>query len=149
MEALYPLAGSAVSGASPQEQGLTITGKPCCYALFTACLYVCLSLLVRGQYDATWGKYTMLRWSGGGHHAAELGCGRLRRCPVIRPATNRGCEPCMTGAALWLRHTGAGACLSLANSYARSCTIARESCVEHSALREKAGTSCILFKFPI
>ena len=56
--------------------------------LFTACLYVCLPLLVPGQYAATWGEHALLRWSGGGHQAAELGCGRLRRCPVIRPATD-------------------------------------------------------------
>lgn len=34
------------------------------------------------------GQYALLRWSGGGHQAAELGCGRLRRCPVIRPVTD-------------------------------------------------------------
>lgn len=28
--------------------------------LFTACLYVCLSLLVPGQYAATWGEYALL-----------------------------------------------------------------------------------------
>ena len=56
--------------------------------LFAACLYVCLSLLVLGQYAATWGKYALLRQSGGGHQAAELGCGRLRRCPVIRPVAD-------------------------------------------------------------
>ena len=60
------------------------------------------------------GGLALLRWSGGGHQAAELGCGRLRRCPVIRPATDR-----------WMRDTPydrrrtltaayrAGACLSL------------------------------------
>ena len=82
--------------------------------LFAACLCVCLSLLVPGQYTATWGKYALLQWSGGGHHAAELGCGRLRRCPVIRPATDRGMRDTPYG-----RHhtlTAAyrvGACLSL------------------------------------
>ena len=63
-------------------------GKPWCCVLFAACLYVCLSLLVLGQYAATWGKYALLRQSGGGHQAAELGCGRLRRCPVIRPVAD-------------------------------------------------------------
>ena len=82
--------------------------------LSEVCLCVCLSLLAPGQYAATWGKYALLPWSGGGHRAAKLGCGRLRRCPVIRPAT----DP-------WIRDTPydrrrtltaayrAGACLSL------------------------------------
>ena len=57
---------------------------------------------------------TSARVSNRGHHAAELGCGRLRRCPVIRPVTDR-----------WIRDTPydrrrtltaayrAGACFSL------------------------------------
>ena len=90
MGALHPLTKRTVSGAFPQEQRLAISGEPCCCVLFTVCLYACLSLLVPGQYEATWGEYALLRWSGGGHQAAELGCGRLRRCPVIRPATDRG-----------------------------------------------------------
>ena len=82
--------------------------------LFTVCPYVCLSLLVPGQYAAVWRSLTSARVSNRGHQAAELGCGRLRRCPVIRPATDRGMRDTrMTGAALRLRHTGAGACLSL------------------------------------
>ena len=82
--------------------------------LFTACLYVCLSLLVPGQYAATWGEYALLRWSGGGHQAAELGCGRLRRCPVIRPATDRGMRdtPYDRRRTLTAAYR-AGACLSL------------------------------------
>ena len=114
MGALHPLIKRTVSGAFPQEQRLAISGEPCCRVLFTACLYACLSLLVRGQYEATWGEYALLRWSGGGHQAAELGCGKLRRCPLIRPAVDR-----------WMRDTPydrrrtltaayrAGACLSL------------------------------------
>ena len=43
-----------------------------------------------GQYAAVWRSLTSARVSNRGHHAAELGCGRLRRCPVIRPATDRG-----------------------------------------------------------
>ena len=67
-----------------------------------------------GQYAATWGKYALFRWSGGGHHAAELGCGRLRRCPVIRPATNQGVRdtPYDRRRTLTAAYR-AGACLSL------------------------------------
>ena len=90
MGALHPLTKRAVSGTFPQEQRLAISGEPWRRMLFTACPYACLSLLVPGQYEATWGEYALLRWSGGGHQAAELGCGKLRRCPVIRPATDRG-----------------------------------------------------------
>ena len=89
MGALHPLTSKAVSGPFPQEQGLTMSRKPCCYALFTACLYACLSLLVQGQYEAVWGLSDPAPTSDRRHHAAELGCGRLRRCPVIRPATDR------------------------------------------------------------
>ena len=79
-----------------------------------ACLCVCLSLLVPGQYAATWGKYALLRWSGGGHQAAEHGCGGLRRCPVIRPATDlRICDtPYIRRRTLTAAYR-AGACLSL------------------------------------
>ena len=82
--------------------------------LSEVCLCVCLSLLVPDQYAATWGNDALLRWSGGGHQAAELGCGRLRRCPVIRPATDlRICDTpyirCRTLTAAYR----AGACLSL------------------------------------
>ena len=82
--------------------------------LFAARLCVCLSLLVLGQYAATWGKDALLRWSGGGHQAAELGCGRLRRCPVIRPATDRGVRdtPYDRRRTLTAAYR-AGACLSL------------------------------------
>ena len=90
MGALHPLAKEPVSGASPQEQGPSISGNPCCYVFFTACLYACLSLLVRGQYEAVWGLSDPAPTSDRRHHAAELGCGRLRRCPVIRPVTDRG-----------------------------------------------------------
>ena len=82
--------------------------------VFEVCLCVCLSLPVPGQYAATWGKCALLRWSGGGHQAAEHGCGGLRRCPVIRPATDRGMrdtpyDRCRTLTAAYR----AGACLSL------------------------------------
>ena len=79
-----------------------------------AYLYVCLSLLAPGQYAATWGKCALLQWSGGGHQAAELGCGRLRRCPVIRPATDlRICDtPYIRRRTLTAAYR-AGACLSL------------------------------------
>ena len=56
--------------------------------LSEVCLYACLSLLVPGQYAAVWRSLTSARVSNRGHQAAELGCGRLRRCPVIRPATD-------------------------------------------------------------
>ena len=82
--------------------------------LSETCPYVCLSLLVPGQYAATWGKYALLRWSGGGHHAAELGYGRLRRCPVIRPVTDWGMRdtPYDRRRTLTAAYR-AGACLSL------------------------------------
>lgn len=81
---------------------------------FEVCPYVCLSLLVPGQYAAVWRSLTSARVSNRGHQAAELGCGRLRRCPVIRPVTDRGMrdtpyDRCRT----LTRHTGRGACLSL------------------------------------
>lgn len=82
--------------------------------LFTACLYVCLSLLVPGQYAAVWRSLTSARVSNRGHHAAELGCGRLRRCPVIRPVTDRGMRdtPYDRRRTLTAAYR-AGACLSL------------------------------------
>ena len=60
------------------------------------------------------GGLALLRWSGGGHQAAELGCGRLRRCPVIRPVTNRGMRdtPYARRRTLTAAYR-AGACLSL------------------------------------
>lgn len=78
-------------------------------------LPVCLSLFTcAGSVRCHMGQYALLQWSGGGHHAAELGCGRLRRCPVIRPATDlRICDTpyirCRTLTAAYR----AGACLSL------------------------------------
>ena len=68
----------------PQAESLGIA----CFS--AAYLCVCLSLLVPGQYAAVWRSLTSARVSNRGHQAAELGCGRLRRCPVIRPATDRG-----------------------------------------------------------
>ena len=76
---------------------------------------MCLSLFTcTRSVRCHMGKNALLRWSGGGHHAAELGCGRLRRCPVIRPATDRGMrdtpyDRCRTLTAAYR----AGACLSL------------------------------------
>ena len=92
----------------PQAESLGITCFPRSARMF------CLSLLVPGQYAATWGKYALLQWSGGGHHAAELGCGRLRRCPVIRPVTDRGMRdtPYDRRRTLTAAYR-AGACLSL------------------------------------
>ena len=112
--ALHPLAGSAVSGASPQKGQPAAGGKPWCCVLFAVCPYVCLSLLVPGQYAAVWRSLTSARVSNRGHHAAELGCGRLRRYPVICPATDRGMrdtpyDRCRTLTAAYR----AGACLSL------------------------------------
>ena len=97
-----------------RKDRLPQAGKSWCCVLFTVCLYVCLSLLVSGQYAATWGKCALLRWSGGGHQTAELGCGRLRRCPVIRPATDRGMRdtPYDRRRTLTAAYR-AGACLSL------------------------------------
>ena len=82
--------------------------------LSEVCLYACLSLLVPGQYAAVWRSLTSARVSNRGHQTAELGCGRLRRCPVIRPATDlRICDTpyirCHTLTAAYR----AGACLSL------------------------------------
>ena len=89
-------------------------GKPWCCVFFEVCPYVCLSLLVPGQYAATWGKYALLQWSGGGHHAAELGCGKLRRCPVIRPVADLRIYDTPYGRRRTLTVAyRAGACLSL------------------------------------
>ena len=76
---------------------------------------MCLSLFTcTRSVRCHMGQNALLRWSGGGHPAAELGCGRLRRCPVIRPATDlRICDTpydrCRTLTAAYR----AGACLSL------------------------------------
>ena len=89
--------------------------------LFAACLYVCLSLLVTGQYAAVWRSLTSARVSNRGHQAAELGFGRLRRCPVIRPVTDLRIY-----ATPYDRHRTltaayrAGACLSLDDFHAVS-----------------------------
>lgn len=82
----------------------TFRGLPVCLSLFTCARSVRCHM----------GQYALLRWSGGGHQTAELGCGRLRRCPVIRPATGlRICDTpygrCRTLTAAYR----AGACLSL------------------------------------
>ena len=79
-------------------------GLPVCLSLFTCARSVRCHM----------GQYALLRWSGGGHQAAELGCGRLRRCPVIRPVKDRGMrdnpyDRCRTLTAAYR----AGACLSL------------------------------------
>ena len=52
-------------------------------------LLVCLSLFTCARsVRCHMGQYALLRQSGGGHQAAELGCGRLRRCPVTRPVAD-------------------------------------------------------------
>ena len=75
---------------------------------------LCLSLLVLGQYAAVRRSLTSARVSNRGHQAAELGCGRLRRCPVIRPVTERGMRdtPYDRRRTLTAAYR-AGACLSL------------------------------------
>ena len=78
-------------------------------------LLVCLSLFTCARsVRCHMGQYALLRQSGGGHQAAELGCGRLRRCPVIRPATNQGVRdtPYDRRRTLTAAYR-AGACLSL------------------------------------
>ena len=72
------------------------------------------TLLVPGQYAAVWRSLTSARVSNRGHQAAELSCGRLRRCPVIRPATDRGMRdtPYDRRRTLTAAYR-AGACLSL------------------------------------
>ena len=54
-------------------------GLPVCLSLFTCARSVRCGMEV----------LTSARVSNHGHQAAELGCGKLRRCPVIRPATNQ------------------------------------------------------------
>ena len=72
------------------------------------------TLFVPGQYAATWGKCALLQWSGGGHQAAELSCGRLRRCPVIRPVADLRIYDTPYGRRRTLTAAyRAGACLSL------------------------------------
>ena len=80
-------------------------GFPVCLSLFTC---------TRSVRSHIGGEYALLLWSGGGHHAAELGCGRLRRCPVIRPAADRRMRdtPYDRRRALTAAYR-AGACLSL------------------------------------
>ena len=78
-------------------------------------LPVCLSLFTcAGSVRCGVEGLTSARVSNRGHQAAELSCGRLRRCPVIRPATDlRICDTpyirCRTLTAAYR----AGACLSL------------------------------------
>ena len=79
-------------------------GLPVCLSLFTC------ARSVRCGVEA----FASARVSNRGHQAAELGCGRLRRCPVIRPVTDRGMrdtpyDRCRTLTAAYR----AGACLSL------------------------------------
>ncbi len=78
-------------------------------------LSVCLSLFTCARsVRCHMGQYALLRWSGGGHQAAELGCGRLRRCPVIRPATDlRICDTPYDRHRTLTAAYRAGACLSL------------------------------------
>ena len=79
-------------------------GLPVCLSLFTCARSVRCG--VEGLTSA--------RVSNRGHQAAELGCGRLRRCPVIRPATNQGVRdtPYDRRRTLTAAYR-AGACLSL------------------------------------
>ena len=77
-------------------------------------LLVCLSLFTCRSVRCHMGQYALLRQSGGGHQAAELGCGRLRRCPVTRPVA----DPRIYDTPYGRRRTltaayRAGACLSL------------------------------------
>ena len=79
-------------------------GLPVCLSLFTC------ARSVRCGVEA----FASARVSNRGHQAAELGCGRLRRCPVIRPATDRGMRdtPYDRRRTLTAAYR-AGACLSL------------------------------------
>ena len=92
----------------PQAESLGIACFPRLTCVSVS-LYLCqVSTLRYG------GLLTSARVSNRGHQAAELGCGRLRRCPVIRPATGRGMrdtpyDRCRTLTAAYR----AGACLSL------------------------------------
>lgn len=78
-------------------------------------LSVCLSLFTCARsVRCGMEGLTSARVSNRGHQAAELGCGRLRRCPVIRPATDLRIydtpyDRCRTLTAAYR----AGACLSL------------------------------------
>ena len=93
-----------VTGSSPAVSTTRKPWKPWYCVLFAACLYVCLSLLVLGQYAAVWRSLTSARVSNRGHQAAELSCGRLRRCPVILPVTDLRIFD------LFLRYRGGGKC---------------------------------------
>ena len=78
-------------------------------------LSVCLSLFTCARsVRCGMEGLTSARVSNRGHQAAELGCGRLRRCPVIRPATNQGVRdtPYDRRRTLTAAYR-AGACLSL------------------------------------
>lgn len=78
-------------------------------------LSVCLSLFTCARsVRCGMEGLTSARVSNRGHQAAELGCGRLRRCPVIRPATDRGMRdtPYDRRRTLTAAYR-AGACLSL------------------------------------
>lgn len=79
-------------------------GLPVCLSLFTCTRSVRCGVEV----------LTSARVSNRGHQAAELGCGRLRRCPVIRPAADRGMRdtPYDRHRTLTAAYR-AGACLSL------------------------------------
>ena len=78
-------------------------------------LSVCLSLFTCARsVRCGMEVLTSARVSNRGHQAAELGCGRLRRCPVIRPATDRGMRDTPYGRRRTLTAAyRAGACLSL------------------------------------
>ena len=62
--------------------------KPCGVYRFAMRPRTCLFYFCLGQYDTAWGVRPAICDGGGEHQAAELGCGRLRRCPVIRPVTD-------------------------------------------------------------
>ena len=86
-------------------------GLPVCLSLFTCARSVRCHM----------GRICPARWSGGGHQAAELGCGRLRRCPVIRPATDlRICDVPYDRRRTLTAAYRAGACLSLDDFHAVS-----------------------------
>lgn len=78
-------------------------------------LSVCLSLFTCARsVRCGMEVLTSARVSNRGHQAAELGCGRLRRCPVIRPATDRGMRDTPYGRRRTLTAAyRVGACLSL------------------------------------
>ena len=93
-----------VTGSSPAVSTTRKPWKPWYYVLSEVCPYVCLSLFVPGQYAAVWRSLTSARVSNRGHQAAELSCGRLRRCPVILPVTDLRIYD------LFLRYRGVGKC---------------------------------------